>query len=91
MRNDPDFVIFENTAANKDWTLAELTAALPNMVTLYWGECAAGYICLEGCTKRRPQDLGRDNGFPCPKGYFCEQGETEPMPCAPGTYQDELG
>ena len=52
--------------------------------------CTAGYVCLGETTTDTPQTAAADNGYPCPKGYYCPEGSTKELPCPVGTYTDEF-
>ena len=46
------------------------------------GLCPAGSFCADEATVQP---------IVCPKGHFCPEGASMPMPCAEGTYSDEIG
>jgi hypothetical protein len=71
------------------FTLTELVAAVPHITNLYYGDCSAGYICLEGATTSTPTSSTNGGGYPCPVGYYCPSGTIVPNPCKPGTYNDQ--
>ena len=71
--------------SNGDFTFATL-ASFPTLAS-YYGDCAAGYICLEGATSSTPASVAVDGGYPCPVGHFCESGDIIEQPCLPGTFQ----
>ena len=50
------------------------------------GNCTAGYFCKLKAKFSDPKD-GSTGGV-CPRGYYCPEGTRDPMPCAPGFYQD---
>ena len=52
--------------------------------------CEAGYICNDGATSARPSSLEADNGFPCPRGFYCPDSTEDPIACPAGTYSDVL-
>jgi len=70
------------------WTLAELVTDRPDITAAYYGDCAAGYICLEGATTSTPASSTNGGGYPCPVGYYCPSGTIIENPCNPGTYND---
>lgn len=39
--------------------------------------CTAGYVCLGRTLSATPQVRDTDNGYPCPKGYYCPEGSTK--------------
>lgn len=75
-----------NTCTYASFTLATLEANLD--ISAYYGDCDAGYICLEGATKSNPDSAADGGGYPCPVGYYCPSGSIIEQPCLPGTYQD---
>ena len=48
------------------------------------GFCDTGYYCPAGQNTSTPQQ------YSCTPGHYCEQGSTDQMACASGTYQDEF-
>ncbi|CCI46527.1 unnamed protein product [Albugo candida] len=64
------------------------------------GSCDAGYFCKRGNVDATPtygvtnhsvNDAIQIGGNPCPKGFFCPKGTSEPLPCPMGTYANEMG
>ena len=53
------------------------------------GSCAARYYCRYGASTNTPS-YGLSEGSydygPCPQGYFCAVGTSDPAPCAVGYY-----
>ncbi|XP_062816991.1 zonadhesin isoform X2 [Anolis carolinensis] len=49
------------------------------------GLCMEGWFCPEGSI------TDQDSDHLCPLGHYCPTGSSEPKPCPPGKYQDELG
>jgi hypothetical protein len=56
--------------------------------TDYTKLCEAGYFCRLGATVSTPNSTTDANV--CPAGYYCVEGTTEPAPCPPGTYSDDI-
>lgn len=91
--------IADTTYGNPEWQLSDLEAIQDypydnpyydyNILATYYGQCDAGYICLEGATTNQPVSLSNGGGYPCPVGYYCTTGATIETPCAPGTYNDQ--
>ena len=83
-------------AAFMTWMKAQLShdgfvmTDIPNVhLNQFWGDCANGYICLEGATTPTPNSPSDGGGYPCPIGHYCPAGVIVEMPCKPGTYQDQ--
>ena len=66
------------------------------------GDVSAGYFCEFGCATALPDEtdagtilmssrgLSPNNG-PCPAGYYCDLGTTNPSPCPIGTFSSNTG
>ncbi|KAJ7990480.1 hypothetical protein DPEC_G00300750 [Dallia pectoralis] len=64
----------------EDWGLAEPT-----------GPCQAGYFCLAGLNFRNPdENISTGVGGVCPKGHYCPEGTSLPLPCPLGTFSNRL-
>ncbi|KAF7668979.1 hypothetical protein LDENG_00271770 [Lucifuga dentata] len=64
----------------EDWGLSEPT-----------GPCQAGYYCIAGVNFQNPDgNFSTGVGGACPKGKYCPEGTSLPLPCPPGTYSDSL-
>ncbi|CAB1443712.1 unnamed protein product [Pleuronectes platessa] len=64
----------------EDWGLFEPT-----------GSCQAGYYCLAGVNFQIPDgNFSTGIGGACPKGRYCPEGTSVPLPCPPGTYSKSL-
>ncbi|KAG7455700.1 SCO-spondin-like isoform X1, partial [Solea senegalensis] len=64
----------------EDWGLFEPT-----------GPCQAGYYCIAGVNFQNPDgNFSTGIGGACPKGSYCPEGNTLPLPCPPGTYSNSL-
>ena len=51
------------------------------------GDCAAGYICLEEADSHTPNSTALEaKAYPCPLGYYCEEGVEVPERCPGATY-----
>jgi len=61
-----------------------LTAGLTEAVT----PCAAGYYCKLGVKTNPPTGA---TGDICPAGHYCPAGTITPIPCPPGTYNNNQG
>lgn len=48
------------------------------------GRCAEGFYCPGG------QNVSSSVELRCTKGHRCPGGISDPIPCDPGTYQDEF-
>ena len=57
------------------------------------GKCSAGYICFLGATSAIPvvnQTFEQPvTGILCPAGNFCPLGSKIPLPCPPGTFNEQ--
>ena len=51
------------------------------------GLCSAGYYCTSSALSSTPTD-GITGDF-CPKGHFCPEGTSHPIPCPDGEYSNE--
>ena len=51
--------------------------------------CAAGYYCTRKVSVNPPTD--GTTGNTCPKGHYCGTGTISPVPCPPGTLNDNTG
>ncbi len=75
---------------------SECEACPPGMMCLTTGitastsatACAAGYYCTRGVSTNPP--TGTAGGI-CPKGHYCPTGTITPIPCQPGTINDNTG
>ena len=56
---------------NPEFILSELEKTYPD-ISKYWGNCASGYICVEGSTDPKP--TADENGYECPIGHYCPEG-----------------
>ncbi|KAI4815467.1 hypothetical protein KUCAC02_005611 [Chaenocephalus aceratus] len=64
----------------EDWGLFEPT-----------GPCQAGYYCIAGVNFQNPDgNFSTGVGGTCPKGKYCPEGISLPLPCPPGTYSNSL-
>lgn len=52
--------------------------------------CAAGYICFSGASTPTPVNVGTDNGYQAPAGYYAGAGDTSLSECPVGTYNEFL-
>ncbi len=39
-------------------------------------KCTTGYVCLGNTTSAKPLDIVKENGYICPRGYYCPEGST---------------
>jgi hypothetical protein len=69
---------------NEAWRIADIEGE--SFISRWYGDCEAGYICLEGATYKEPFSIDLHNGYPCPIGHYCESGAVIERPCPPGTY-----
>jgi len=51
--------------------------------------CQPGYICFEGATTSTPVNVGTDNGYEAPAGYYAAAGDIELSECPIGTYNPD--
>ncbi|KAI9538601.1 hypothetical protein NQZ68_012253 [Dissostichus eleginoides] len=59
----------------EDWGLFEPT-----------GPCQAGYYCIAGVNFQNPDgNFSTGVGGTCPKGKYCPEGTSLPLPCPPGS------
>ncbi len=50
-------------------------------------DCDAGYYCKTSSNTKAPDSDDPSGNFgPCPTGYYCPKGISNPIPCPPGTY-----
>ncbi|XP_074535630.1 uncharacterized protein LOC141797845 [Halichoeres trimaculatus] len=64
----------------EDWGLFEPT-----------GLCQAGYYCIAGVNFQNPDgNFSTGVGGACPKGRYCPEGTSLPVPCPQGTYSNSL-
>lgn len=87
MAADADFQSW--MTSNPSWTIASITSARPDIINRFYGDCSAGYICLEGATSSTPNSISDGGGYPCPIGFYCPNGVTIEIPCPPGTYNPD--
>lgn len=62
-------------------------------------KCAPGYVCIEESDSHTPNkdyvETASQNwnlqpkSFPCPIGYYCEEGAQQPIRCPEGTFTNE--
>ncbi|RUS80254.1 hypothetical protein EGW08_011983, partial [Elysia chlorotica] len=50
------------------------------------GPITGGFWSMRGSTVATPADTNNPDHGICPKGYYCEEGSTAPLPCPQGTY-----
>ena len=50
-------------------------------------KCAPGYVCIEESDSHTPNIF--EKAFPCPTGYYCEEGAQSPILCPEGTFTNE--
>jgi len=56
------------------------------------GDCAPGFICVEQADSHTPMnDTLADKAYPCPLGFYCNEGAQEPTKCPPATFTFEIG
>ncbi|KAM6987470.1 uncharacterized protein LKV04_010315 [Tautogolabrus adspersus] len=64
----------------EDWGLFEPT-----------GPCQAGYYCIAGVNFQNPDgNFSTGVGGACPKGRYCPEGTSLPLPCPAGTFSNSL-
>ena len=51
------------------------------------GECSQGFYCPDQAKIKTSEPTS----YPCPRGYFCNNGTSVPKGCLPGTYQPSDG
>ena len=51
--------------------------------------CAPGFVCTGGSPTPTP-DFGSHFGYPCPVGFYCEEGAVIELSCEPGTYNPDF-
>jgi len=51
-------------------------------------DCAEGFFCLLGASTRYPKDLVTNSYGPCPVGYWCAAGTSEPTACVAGYFSN---
>lgn len=57
------------------------------------GQCSPGYYCERGVDTPTPANDTAHKGIgdKCPTGHYCPIGSSQPLPCAPGTYNNVIG
>ena len=56
------------------------------------GDCAPGYICVEGADSHTPNSTTlEDKAYPCPLGHYCSEGAQKPTKCPFATFTYEKG
>ena len=59
------------------------------------GDCAPGYVCLQNANQHTPNiedaEGNNEDAYPCPLGYYCEEGTEFPELCPLGTFTFEEG
>lgn len=52
-------------------------------------DCAAGYFCTTLAPTRYPQTFTAGKFGPCPAGYYCGVGNSDPVPCPAGKFSNQ--
>eukprot|EP00466_Bigelowiella_natans_P015235 jgi/Bigna1/85198/estExt_fgenesh1_pg.C_20409 len=73
-------------ATNQTWCLSCPPGKFCNGtgLSIWSGDCAPGYYCIEGATTDRP--TYPPTGGVCPPGNYCPSGSNQPLGCSEGTY-----